>query len=341
MREKTDKMIFWGAGNTTNIWWEDIQKAGLKPAYIVDSCKRGTCHNIPIIHPDELYQIADIGQYDLIIMSVSFQTQQVIRKQIESLQIVFRNIFSCSEAYYKIRRKECENIIDLLHDEKSKKTMKAWLRSMVEGQNYLEDLIDFHGYFALSAFRGCHSDEVFVDCGAYVGDTLEKYMFERFGMFQKYYAFEPFPENYEALLYRVKRLEKEWNAAGKIICENRALGCEAKVASISDEVSKVGAMIKDADSAGTEISVISMDQYFGEETRISCIKADIEGSEIEMLKGAEHIIRTQKPKLAISLYHKPGDVIDIIQLVHSYNRDYILDVRCSYSDGTDFVLFAY
>jgi FkbM family methyltransferase len=37
------------------------------------------------------------------------------------------------------------------------------------------------------------------------------------------------------------------------------------------------------------------------------IKMDIEGAEIDTLKGAERIITTDHPNLAASLYHTPED----------------------------------
>ncbi len=49
-----------------------------------------------------------------------------------------------------------------------------------------------------------------------------------------------------------------------------------------------------------------MDDYITE--RVTFIKMDIEGSEANALRGAEKIIRTYKPKLAISVYHKKDDL---------------------------------
>ena len=41
------------------------------------------------------------------------------------------------------------------------------------------------------------------------------------------------------------------------------------------------------------------------------IKMDVEGSELESLKGSSKTIRKYRPRLAISLYHKPEDVFEI------------------------------
>ena len=38
---------------------------------------------------------------------------------------------------------------------------------------------------------------------------------------------------------------------------------------------------------------------------------DIEGSELDALKGAEHSLRRWRPKLALSLYHRPEDLFSI------------------------------
>ena len=41
--------------------------------------------------------------------------------------------------------------------------------------------------------------------------------------------------------------------------------------------------------------------------RVDFVKMDIEGAELDSLKGGEQTIRRHRPKLAISLYHKPDD----------------------------------
>ena len=57
------------------------------------------------------------------------------------------------------------------------------------------------------------------------------------------------------------------------------------------------------------------------------IKMDIEGAELEALKGCEDIIRNRKPKLAISIYHKAVDFVDILAYLLSLVPEYKLYYR--------------
>lgn len=54
------------------------------------------------------------------------------------------------------------------------------------------------------------------------------------------------------------------------------------------------------------------------------IKMDIEGSELEALKGAEKLIRERKPSLAICVYQKENDVIEIPFYLKSLVPEYKL-----------------
>jgi len=49
--------------------------------------------------------------------------------------------------------------------------------------------------------------------------------------------------------------------------------------------------------------------------RVDFIKLDIEGAELSCLRGARESIARFKPKLAISLYHKPNDFFEIILMI--------------------------
>jgi hypothetical protein len=54
---------------------------------------------------------------------------------------------------------------------------------------------------------------------------------------------------------------------------------------------------------------------------------DIEGAELEALKGASETIIKHKPNLAISLYHKPQDLWEIPNFIKSLRNDYKFYLR--------------
>ena len=57
------------------------------------------------------------------------------------------------------------------------------------------------------------------------------------------------------------------------------------------------------------------------------IKMDIEGSEMEALKGCKKIIQQYKPKLSICIYHNAEDLFDIPIMIKEMCQDYKLFIR--------------
>ena len=69
---------------------------------------------------------------------------------------------------------------------------------------------------------------------------------------------------------------------------------------------------------------------------VTFIKMDIEGSEIEAMKGAQRHIREDKPKLAVCSYHNNHHIYEIPKLMKEYNPQYKLYMR--YNGPKDHVL---
>ncbi|RZL46886.1 MAG: FkbM family methyltransferase, partial [Pedobacter sp.] len=69
------------------------------------------------------------------------------------------------------------------------------------------------------------------------------------------------------------------------------------------------------------IDVETIDNLIGEKT-ITYLKADIEGFEYEMLQGAKETITRNRPKIAITSYHKQNDSREIISLIKSFVPEY-------------------
>lgn len=94
-----------------------------------------------------------------------------------------------------------------------------------------------------------------------------------------------------------------------------------------------------AESGSIEIEVRRLDDLLGDR-KVTFLKMDIEGSELAALRGAERIIREQRPKLAICVYHKPEDMWEIPRLILQYHSDYRLYLRHYTITSSETVLYA-
>lgn len=75
-------------------------------------------------------------------------------------------------------------------------------------------------------------------------------------------------------------------------------------------------------------------------SKVDFIKMDIEGAELQALKGAEQTIRKFKPKLAISVYHKPDDLILIPSYIQSIHPNYEFYLDYYTIVGDEIMLYA-
>ena len=135
--------------------------------------------------------------------------------------------------------------------------------------------------------------EVFIDCGAYDGDTIAEFRRATSDQFDHIVAFEPDPENFAALKSTV-------NGDPRIDLQPYATDSRRK--SVRFAVGGTSARIS---SAGTcEVQAITLDEAL-HGIAPTYMKFDIEGSEPDALEGGRETISRHRPKMAVCVYHAP------------------------------------
>ncbi len=218
----------------------------------------------------------------------------------------------------------------LFPDSRSKECLDGIMLTMLTGdENWCASVMDFNQYFCLPQFVNIGTD-VFVDAGAYVGDTVEKFIWANNGGFKHIYAFEPCGLQIAALQHRRERLIKEWALnENNFTIINAGLGQFDSFANINiDKDHLLGACLSMSvpGVSDADVKVVALDNYINGKA-VTFIKADIEGMEMAMLKGSINTIKANTPKMALSVYHKPDDLLEIIQFIRAANMNYTFALR--------------
>ncbi len=92
-------------------------------------------------------------------------------------------------------------------------------------------------------------------------------------------------------------------------------------------------------NGNTIVKAVDIDRIVGEK-KVSFIKMDVEGSEMNALIGASKTIRRDHPRLAICIYHKEIDFIKLSSYILQLYPEYKLYIRHYTSYIWETVLYA-
>ena len=176
-------------------------------------------------------------------------------------------------------------------------------------------------------------DEVFVDCGAFTGDTVDAFLAARSGQFNEIVAVEPDPLNCKVLTDRIK----VWAGPSpeRVHIAPVAVGSQRGRLQF-DATGTAGSSV----GAGAEtVDVAPLDEILAGR-KPTYIKFDVEGAEHEALVGGAGTISANMPVLAVCLYHRPEDLWDLPLLVRSIGPGYRLHVRRHSDERWETVLYA-
>jgi FkbM family methyltransferase len=213
-----------------------------------------------------------------------------------------------------------QSVYNHLSDETSKVVLEKLLNfrlnrdpSFLNGFTFRPEEQYFEKFISLP------QESVFVDGGGY--DGLTSILFTKnFPKYSNIYYFEPSEKSmlqskvnlndYRNITFFEKGL---WNKT-ETLKFNNSLGNANRI----------------SNSGEITIHATALDEVIFE--RVDFIKMDIEGAELNALYGSKNLIAKYSPILAICVYHKQIDFIQIPEFILSINPDYKIFIR-HYTEG--------
>jgi len=242
--------------------------------------------------PDVIDRIYDLSRrYELYIPDVP-----VVGDELFNIEFYLDNIDKINNARELLCDDESKAVFDNVINYKLSGEIKYLTDSQSSAHNILKP-IQYASY---------------ADLGAYNGDTIRHLMKSAPNL--KYIcAFEPDTRNYKKLIEIFD---------GNIHAYNIAAWSE-KTTLLFD---RRGGRNSRIGRGNSETAADSLDNIL-QGRRIDYIKYDVEGAEHEALTGSAKTIKKYSPDLTVSLYHRSGDVFNLVSYVHELNPKYKLFIR--------------
>ncbi len=159
-------------------------------------------------------------------------------------------------------------------------------------------------------------NEVYVDLGAYNGDTIKELLEFTHGKYSAIYALEPDKKNF-------KKLAKFVDGMPHVFAYNAAAWCTDSELPFAAKAGRQSAI---AASSENMVAARTVDNVLGKRAA-TIIKMDVEGFEREAIWGAALTISHHAPKLMVSLYHRNEDIFELPLLIKKLNPAYKLYIR--------------
>lgn len=279
----------------------------------------------------DIYCLDDVIDTDCIIIR-SIANYPKLERLKEKAYLVDEDVLSLSMvasdpfdyAFINEHREEFSSLYESLQDEKSRKVLETYLNQKITGRfKEMEGVWDKLQYYD-GEFYDISKVECIVDCGAFIGDSFLAFSeeYERVSgakFMGKAYLLEPDDDNQQQIRKNCQDSEADINYL-KI-----GAWYETDTLAFQTDESQ-GTAGKIVDSGNVRINVDAIDNIVKDD-KVDFIKMDIEGAELNALKGAAKTIEKSHPILAICVYHKREDLLEIPEYIHSLYDGYKFYVR--------------
>ncbi len=217
--------------------------------------------------------------------------------------------------FIKKYREGINSAYSLFEDGLSRRVYENVLRFYYTGEIELLDEITTGKDEAFKNILKLGQNELYVDLGAYNGDTIDEFLRYSGGSYRKIVAFEPNGKNFKKLSEHCLDMKNTelWQLGSyshnTILTFNNKAGRNSAIA-----------------DSGVQTRVAAVDTILCG-AAATYIKADVEGADFETLTGAKNTLKNFKPKLNFSAYHRFEDIFRLPLLIKKLNPEYKIYLR--------------
>lgn len=342
------EIVIYGMGNTACLYQEGFKRLAKEEFYVTAYCdsdpeklKQKDFCGKPVVCFEDL-----IGRKNSICVLICTPVPEFVNEIADRLKAYGLSYYLLDEVIIKQHAAEVLECYDLLDDVESRNVYADIILSHIQGRYPKEESCTYGcAYFALNRFKARNRPEVFIDCGSYVGENIEQYIWSRDGVFDKIIAFEPDEDNYTAMAKRVNRLKEEWNFKSDAIqmfpygVADKSMEMIFRSHGADNGLGSKFVMASDTETDKKYNKVVSLDEQI--QCKYTFLKADIESYEYKMILGAREGIQENHPLLAICIYHNAVDLYSIPLLIKSLVKEYHMAVRHHSNSLLETVLYCW
>lgn len=213
-----------------------------------------------------------------------------------------KNVSPIDSTSWINRKKELKGIKNILADDVSIMVLESFVEFVEKGKNLFLPITS-NQYFPKNLKRW-NEKLNFIDCGAFDGDTLLELQKEGYKI-NSVHAFEPDIHNYKKLTQTCKNIQNSHAWPCGVGDKNESIRFQTQ--------DNMGSFVDP--NGNSVIQCVKLDDCLPN-YEPNLIKMDIEGYEFSALCGAENMLKTFLPGLAISVYHLPDDIWQIGLYLH-------------------------
>ena len=321
LKNEKRPIVVYGMGNGADKIFDLCQKHSITIAdiYASDEYVRG--HSFRGLRVKKYSEICEMYEDFIILLAFAVFRDDLMEKidamarrntlYVPDVPLFGRDVFDYP--FFEANRESIEAAYELLADDTSRRVYTDIINAKLTGDYFTLRRCETPREEVFENIIRLGKKEQYLDLGAYDGDTIDEFLSLTGGYYSRITAFEPDEKNMKKLAYKYASMDNCRLLPYASWCENRTLNFSGS-----------GGRMSCIDESGREVEARAPDSVCMSATYI---KMDVEGAERETLLGCRRLIERNRPYLAVSAYHKAGDIFTLPLLIAEMNRDYAVYLR--------------